>query len=225
MWLYIILVSVLSVIAVTAIIIYNRNKAKDRQYQLLFKRFCDAKALVEELETKKEGMEKVGNREEAEKLDILQHELDASKMEIEQLSLKLNRAKQSNEAFDFDAWLMDFKKHGSVEKLWAIISKPKANSQIPDSLLYDLQKHFKTECHNYMQMLSSHLYDLNDLDRKVVMLDICGFSTKDIANILGKTPQQISNTHNRIKNKLFPSIESTYLLKKSLLAMLCDSLR
>ncbi|MDO4196016.1 MAG: hypothetical protein Q4D33_07665, partial [Prevotellaceae bacterium] len=207
------------------VIINNRNKEKEREFLLLFKRLSDTKAMVEELEAEKAELEatKTLSSEQAEKLVALQSELQAYKEETRQLVEKVHRTKAPEKPVDFDSWLEEFRRNRTIEELRSFVRTPKPGERLSPELMIKLHRLFNAECPRFARILSSAVYDLNDLEKRVIMLNICDFSTSDIANILGKTPQQISNTHNRIKNKLFPSLTSTHQLKRYLLTMLGDS--
>lgn len=207
------------------VIINNRNKEKEREFQLLFKRLSDTKAMVEELEAEKAELEatKTLSSEQAEKLVALQSELQAYKEETRQLMEKVHRTKAPEKPVDFNSWLEEFRRNRAIEELRSFVRTPKPGERLSPELMIKLHRLFNAECPRFARILSSAIYDLNDLDKRVIMLNICDFSTSDIANILGKTPQQISNTRNRIKNKLFPSLTSTHQLKRYLLTMLGDS--
>lgn len=220
------LIFFLLLVLLAAVFIYYKNREKNRKHQILFKRYIDLSAYIKELEAEKEGLKVIEkkNNDQTSRIESLQKELESSKQEIERLSSQFHKAKGAEETFDFEFWLTNFKANKITESLWTIVISPKAGKKSSAFLLVELHKHYKLNCPHFFQMITSPLYDLNDLDRKVVMLNICDFTTSDIANILDKTPQQISNINTRIKNKIFPSLNKTNLLKKNLLVMLRDSL-
>lgn len=226
------LISILLIVSVIAFFAHNRYKdvklEHARKEDILYKSYNNTleKIKVLEQEMDKYAFLRNTNEENITKLQQLQKEIEEYKKDKEQLIKKLEHLGNNKIEIDFKAWLEKFQQDSTFTILWEklIKVKPDDNNPLSRKVWNDVYYLFVKKCPRFISFIESPEKELNDLDKKAIMLGISGFKTGDVAILLGKSKQQISNIHSRIKTKLYPNLDNTHLLKKELLTTLRKSL-
>ena len=213
-----------------ALIIYGylRNKSKEREriYQMqektLLKRYNETKDIIVKLEQEKSSLETQKEEVSAaikSRTEELLLTIDNYEKEKEELLIKLKGFNQINEDLDFKAWYEDFIVCDATNKLHAkTIVTPNMIVTIDNKIWNELRAQLMKHCPAFLNIIDT--YSLNPTYQHIVLLNIFDFSTSEISILLNKTVQQISNIHNRISKKIFPSSNETRKLKQNLLEIL-----
>lgn len=208
-------------ILMTAIaIMRRRSKERERihkeQEKLLLKRYNETKEVISKLEEEKKALV-------SDNANIDQLLQTISKFENEKLELetKLKEFNQITDDVDFKAWYESFIDCNAANKLHAkTIISPNSVVKIEDELWEELKKHIKRSCPEFLTILDA--YSLNPTYEKIVLLNTFDFSNGEISILFDKTSQQISNIHNRLSKKMFPSSNDTRKLKQNIQEILRD---
>lgn len=141
--------------------------------------------------------------------------------EKDELITKLRGFTKITEDLDFKAWYEDFIVFDATNKLHAkTIVTPNMIVTIDNKIWEELKAQIMKHCPAFLNIIDS--YSLNPTYQQIVLLNIFDFSTSEISVLLNKTVQQISNIHNRISKKMFPSSNETRKLKHNLQEIIRD---
>lgn len=201
---------------------YRKNKQKLAD---TITRYNSAMHLLKENEEQKRVLEKELLSSKGMTEDIILN----YKKEIESLNDRIQesyalitdlRSVYSN--VDFDAWIDNFIKAEIVFKLQDLLI-PHSVGHIytaDDKLWTQIYEHFNKNAFTFVTHIHNERYGLNEIDLKVVMLTVLGFKTNDVALLLDKSSNHITNIRKRIADKLFNKEISVRRLRDELLSML-----
>lgn len=208
-------------ILMTAIaLMRRRSKEKERihkeQEKLLLKRYNETKDTISKLEEEKKALVTDNAN-----IDQLLETINRFENEKQELEAKLQEFNQIKDDVDFKAWYESFINCNAANKLHAkTIISPNSVVKIEEGLWEELRKHIKRSCPGFLTVLNA--YSLNPTYEKIVLLNTFDFTNGEISILLDKTSQQISNIHNRLSKKMFPSSQDTRKLKKNIQEILRD---
>ncbi len=195
-------------------IMKRRSKERERihreQEKLLLKRYNETKETISKLEEEKKALVKDNAN-----FDQLIQTINRFEREKHELEAKLKDFNQITDDVDFKAWYESFIDCNAANTLHAkTIISPNSVVKIEEDLWEELRKHIKRNCPGFLAILDA--YSLNPTYEKIVLLNTFDFTNGEISILLDKTSQQISNIHNRLSKKMFPSSKDTRKLKQNL---------
>ena len=191
-------------------IMKRRSKERERMEKLLLKRYNETKDIISKLEKEKEALVT-----DTANIDQLLQTINRFESEKKELETKLKEFNQITDDVDFKAWYENFIDCNAANKLHAkTIISPNSVVKIEEDLWEELRKHIKRSCPGFLAILDA--YSLNPTYEKIVLLNTFDFTNGEISILLDKTSQQISNIHNRLSKKMFPSSKETRKLKQNL---------
>lgn len=188
----------------------ERERIHKEQEKLLLKRYNETKETISKLEKEKEVL--VNDNANIDQLLQTIYRFESEKRELE---TKLKEFNQITDDVDFKAWYESFIDCNAANKLHAkTIIHPNSAVKIEEDLWEELKKHIQRSCPGFLTVLNA--YSLNPTYEKIVLLNTFDFTNGEISILLDKTSQQISNIHNRLSKKMFPSSKDTRKLKQNL---------
>ncbi|MCQ2607051.1 MAG: hypothetical protein MJ204_11010, partial [Bacteroidales bacterium] len=205
---------ILILLLITITLLRHRHNEKERihkeQEKLLLKRYNETKTAIAKLEKEKEALI-VDNAN----IDLLLHTINRFENEKTELEAKLRELNQITDDVDFMAWYESFIDCNAAKNLHTkTIIAPNKTVEIEDELWDELIKQIKRNCPAFLTILDS--YSLTPTYYKIILLNTFDFTNGEISILLNKTNQQISNIHNRISKKIFPSCKETRKLKQNI---------
>lgn len=211
---FLVLVSLLATIAILKYRSEEKERIHKEQENLLLKRYNETKETISKLEKEKENL-----LTDNANIDQLLQIISQFEEEKQELETKLREFNQITDDVDFKAWYENFINCNAANKLHAkTIVSVNSTVKVEDELWEELRRHIKMMCPGFLNILDA--YSLNPTYQKIVLLNTFDFTNSEISILFDKTSQQISNIHNRISKKMFPSSKDTRKLKQNIQAVL-----
>lgn len=201
---------------------YRKNKQKLAD---TVARYNSAMHLLKENEEQKRVLEEKLLSSKGLTEDIVrnyQKEIDTLNDRIQESNTLISNLRSMYSDVDFNAWIDSFVKAEIVFKLQDLLTPHSAGHvyTADDKLLAQVHEHFNENAYSFVTHIRNEKYCLNEIDIKVVMLTVLGFKTNDIALLLDKSNNHVTNIKKRIADKLFNEDVSARRLRDGLLAML-----
>lgn len=200
---------------------YRKNKQKLAD---TITRYNSAVHLLEENEEQKRMLEEKLLSSKGLAEDIVrnyQKEIDTLNDRIQESNTIIFNLRSRYSDVDFEAWIDNFVKAEIVFKLQDLLTPHSAGHvyTADDKLWKQIYKHFNENAYSFVTHIRNEKYGLNEIDIKVVMLTVLGFKTNDIALLLDKSNNHITNIKKRIADKVFNEDVSARRLRDGLLSM------
>mgnify|MGYP003292008823 CR=1 FL=1 len=224
---YVVLVTLILIIIILLFVYaykehYRKNKQKLAD---TITRYNSAVHLLEENEEQKRMLEEKLLSSKGLAEDIVgnyQKEIETLNERIQESNTLIANLRSRYSDVDFNAWIDNFVKAEVVFKLQDLLTPHSAGHvyTADDKLWKQIYKHFKENAYSFATHIRNERYGLNEIDIKVVMLTVLGFKTNDVALLLDKSSNHITNIRKRIADKLFNKEISARRLREELLYIL-----
>jgi len=224
---YVVLVTLILIIIIMLFVYgYKEHYRKNKQKLVdTITRYNSTMHLLKESEEQKRLLEEKLSSSKGLTEDIVsnyQKEIDTLNDRIQESNTLISNLRRMYSDVDFNAWIDNFIKAEVVFKLQDLLTPHSAGHiyTVDDKLWEQIYKHFNENAYTFVTHIRSEKYGLNEMDIKVVMLTILGFRTNDVALLLDKSSNHITNTRKRIADKLFDKEITARRLREELLSTL-----